>query len=394
MRVCCADHARRALRQRKRRPRRPLEVPLQSRLRPRHTLVIVVAGAAITGVLAGLARLGIHAGWGGSHALAHGPLFVLGVFGTVVSLERAQALGARWALATPAAFAASAVAMLFALPLAPWLAAASGFGMVTINVVAVGRRPSQVPWLLLAGSALLLLGNIQWARGAPVFLLAPAWMGFFVLTIAAERQRHSRNVSPPRWASHMFVAIVTGFVLAVGLSTVGVSAGIRLLGAAMVSLALWQLRFDIARETIRQAGYARFMGIGARAGMGWLLIGGGVLLLRELPPAGPVYDAALHAVFVGYVLSTAFAHSLDVLPTVAGVRVPFTPFLYGPLILLHVSLAVRVFGDLAGSLPLRQLGAIGNALAIALFGATVVTVATVSRRKILSRPPSGGGSSG
>ena len=93
-------------------------------------------------------------------------------------------------------------------------------------------------------------------------------------------------------------------------------------------------------------------------------------------------------------LSTAFAHSLDVLPTVAGVRVSFTPFLYAPLMLLHVSLAVRVFGDLAGSLLLRQLGALGNALAIALFGATVVTVAFASPRKTLSPPPSGGRSSG
>jgi hypothetical protein len=266
--------------------------------------------------------------------------------------------------------------------------------MVAINVVAAVSRPPQVVWLLLAGSALLLLGNVQWARGSPLFLLMPAWIGFFVLTIVAERQRHSRSVSPPRWASHVFVAIVAGLVLAVGVRTVGVPAGMRLLGTAMMCLALWQLRFDIARETIRQRGYPRFMGIGARAGMAWLLVAGILLVLRELPPAGPVYDAALHAVFVGYVLSTAFAHSLDVLPTVAGVRVPFTPYLYVPLTLLHASLAVRVFGDLAGSLMLRQLGAVGNALAIGLFGATVLTVAFASQRKTLSPRPSGGRSSG
>jgi hypothetical protein len=344
----------------------------------RRTLVIVVAAAAITGVLAGLARLGIRVGWAASHAADHGPLLVVGVFGTVVALERAVALGRRWALAAPVVSAATAAAMLVGWSLAPWIAAASSAGMLATNLVAAARRPTQVTWLLLAGSALLLLGNLRWAAGDPLFRLVPAWIGFFVLTIVAERQRHSRNAPPPLWAARLLVAIVTMLIIAVGARVIGVRPGIHVLGAAMMSVAVWQLRYDVARETIRQAGYPRFMGIGARAGMVWLLAAGGLLVLYDLPPAGPVYDAALHAAFVGYVLSTAFAHALDVLPTVAGVRIPFTPLLYAPLALLHASLIGRVLGDVGDVLLLRRVGAVGNALAIGLFG--LVAVAARLRR--------------
>ena len=331
-------------------------------------------------MLAGLARLGVASGWGSGHAAAHGPLLVLGAFGTVVAVERAQALGARWGFAAPAAFAAAAAAILLAWPMAAWVAAAASGGMLAVNLMAVRRRSTQVGWLLLAGSVLLFTGSLQWAAGQPVFRLVPTWIGFFVLTIAAERQRHSRGLPAPLWATRVLVVIVVTLVAAVAARLAGVRAAIHALGAAMAALSMWQLRYDIARKTMRQSGYPRFMGSGAGAGMVWLLVAGILLIHGDLPPAGPRYDAAAHAVFVGYVLSTAFAHALDVLPVVAGVRIPFTPLLYAPLALLHASLLGRVLGDLAGMLALRRAGAIGNALAIGLFGATVIASGLRARR--------------
>ena len=45
------------------------------------------------------------------------------------------------------------------------------------------------------------------------------------------------------------------------------------------------------------------------AGAGWLVITGGLLLVRGLPAAGPDYDAPLHALFVGFVMSAVLAHA-------------------------------------------------------------------------------------
>lgn len=52
--------------------------------------------ALVAGVAGGLARLGGHALLPGAAAAWHGPLMVGAFFGTVIALERAVALGARW----------------------------------------------------------------------------------------------------------------------------------------------------------------------------------------------------------------------------------------------------------------------------------------------------------
>ena len=83
-------------------------------MRPRlgHALVVTIASAALTGVVAGLARLGLSVDWAASRAGDHGPLLVLGVFAVVVAQERAAVLGSRWALAAPAGSACAAIAIL------------------------------------------------------------------------------------------------------------------------------------------------------------------------------------------------------------------------------------------------------------------------------------------
>ena len=189
----------------------------------RRALLLVAAATALTAVLGGLARLGLMVAWGPRHAMAHGPLFVLGVFGTVISLERAVALGARWSLVAPGAAAAAAIAMLGASPWAPWAAVLSALALATVNAAIVRRQSAPFTWVVLLGSLI-------------------AW-----------------------------------------------------------------------------------------------LIAGGALLARDgITVAGPAHDAALHAVFVGHVLSMVFAHAPIILPAVARVRVPFSAWLYLLLGLLHV----------------------------------------------------------
>ncbi|RME44851.1 MAG: hypothetical protein D6796_11275 [Caldilineae bacterium] len=83
--------------------------------------------------------------------------------------------------------------------------------------------------------------------------------------------------------------------------------------------------------------------------------------------AGPYYDAALHTVFVGFVLSMIFGHAPIIFPAVSGRAIPFSPRFYSHLALLHLSLVLRVAGDLGGSLPLRQWGGLLNVAAILLF---------------------------
>src|SRR5450756_2834249 len=74
-------------------------------------LLLLAFASLFLGIDAGLARLG----WsspGAALAAVHGPLMASGFFGTVISLERAVALGRRWAYSAPLASALGALAAM------------------------------------------------------------------------------------------------------------------------------------------------------------------------------------------------------------------------------------------------------------------------------------------
>jgi hypothetical protein len=75
-----------------------------------------------------------------------------------------------------------------------------------------------------------------------------------------------------------------------------------------------------------------------------------------------------------------FAHAPIIFPAVARVSVPFSPLYYLPLSVLHLGLAARMAGDLAGSVALRQWGGIANAVALGLFVLSLVGARYVGRR--------------
>jgi hypothetical protein len=70
-----------------------------------------------------------------------------------------------------------------------------------------------------------------------------------------------------------------------------------------------------------------------------------------------------------------FGHAPIIFPAMLGVPVNFQPAFYIQLILLHVSLALRVFADDANLHPLRMWGGLLNEIAILLFmGMTAYSV--------------------
>lgn len=350
-----------------------------SELLLRRGLLLMVAAALLTGVFAGLARMGVVVAWGPTYVLTHGPLLVLGAFSTVIALERAVAFGRAWGLLAPCVGAAAAVAMLCGAPWAPWVATASAVALVGLNAAIVKRQAAAFTWLMLLGSAVLLLGDVVWALGRPVYEVVPTWLAFFVLTIVAERLELSRLAPTPRWASVALVALASLLALLACACALGFAPPLRVLGVVLALVGAWQLRFDLARRVLRRPGLPRFAALGVLLGAAWLLVAGMLLASLGLPPAGPLYDAELHCVFVGYVLSMVFAHAPIILPAVARVSVPFTKLLYAPLAVLHLGLVARVTADLVGDALMRRAGGIANAVALGLF-VLVVLYARVPRR--------------
>ncbi len=347
----------------------------------RRVLLLAAAGAAVVAVLAGLGRLGVVSGWCGSHAAAHGPLFVLGALAVVIQVERAAFLGHRWGYAAPVLGTCVTVTVLANLPGAPAFAIASALALVAVNASIVRGRPTAFAWLMLVGSGVLLVGAIAWALDRPVYQLVSAWMAFLVLTIVAERVEISRLGPMPRRTVLWVAGIIATFAASACAAAFGVSYALRGFGAAAILVGVWQVRFDMARRTLDRPGLSRFAAVGVLLGTSWLILSGVLFATTAVPPAGPLYDAALHAVFVGYVLSMVFSHAPFILPIVARASVPFSPWLYVPLLVLHVGLLARVVGDLASRSDLRQAGGVANAAALVLFVLFVLVAALMRRAK-------------
>lgn len=333
---------------------------------------MLLAGVSLlTGLWAGLARMS----WllpipNSQFVLVHGPLMVVGFLGTLIGLERAVALKRWWAYGIPVLSVASALsALLAATPqLAASLAAVASILMVAVFVTLYRQYPSE-HFIVMALSGLgWLVGNALWFMEEAGFVFVPWWVGFLVLMIAGERLELSRVRRPS-------ATVRTIFQLSLGIAITGIvyslfdfHFGLRIAGAGLLMIALWLLRYDLAWQSARQAGLPRFMALCLIAGYVWLAAGGLLwIVFAAFFSAGPRYDAMLHAIFLGFVFSMIFAHAPIILPTITGLRLPFGDLFYLHAGLLHLSVLLRIAGDLGPWLSLQRWGGLLNVLAILLF---------------------------
>ena len=113
----------------------------------------------------------------------------------------------------------------------------------------------------------------------------------------------------------------------------------------------------------------------------WLAVAGVSMLVFGLAPGHASYDAALHALLLGFVFAMVFGHAPVIFPAVLRVAVPYHPRFYAPLLLLHASLLLRVTGDAAGQFDLTRWGALLSALALLAFIASTAAAVLGGRRR-------------
>lgn len=343
---------------------------------PGRLLLLLPAGAALVGGLwAGLVRVGA-LDVGVHLASLHGPLMICGFLGTLISLERAVAVDSGPAYAVPALAAIGGIGLLAGLPwtFSALAALLAGVGLVGVFALLARREPTLHVAVMALGAVAWILGTLAWLRGAPMATATAWWAGFLILTIVAERLELNRVRRLPPWASGLLVTLVAILLVALPLAEARPDLGVPLMGAALLGMAAWLLAFDVARVTVRGRGLSRFVAVCLLSGYAWLGVGGALLLTGGPTFTGPLYDAQLHAIFVGFVLSMIFGHAPVVLPAVLQVALRYRPVSYLPLALLHATLLVRVAGDLAGVAGPRQWGAVGGVAAVALF--VVLSVAS------------------
>ncbi|MCM2276629.1 MAG: hypothetical protein NDJ89_00960 [Oligoflexia bacterium] len=364
---------------------------------------IPILGMLLFGVLGGLGRLGALATWGLPPVSIglHGPLMVLGFLGTVIAIERAKALGRFWGYLAPAGNIAGVALLLAGSPVAAPALLLSNAIFVAILGHFFRLQPALHSAALAGAAVLLLAGNAVYFMTGAVPQAVPWWMAFLALTIAGERLELGRLLRLSARARGAFVLFASLLPLGAAWNLLAAPASadalaspaLALFGAGLLGLSIWLLLNDVARRTVRFAGLPRFIAICLISGNAWLGISGGLMLFFGLGGgAGPVYDAVLHALFVGFVFSMIFGHAPVILPAVAKITVPFRSYFYGHLALLHLSLVLRLAGDFGGAGELRYWGAALNGIALVFFFlATAASALRGVRPKILQTPDNRGG---
>lgn len=335
----------------------------------------------LVGTLAGLARLGWPMPDIASAAVTlHGPLMIGGFFGVVIALERAVAISRWWAYAGPLLAGLGALlAALGAGQAAGWLFLSGGIVFTAASLDVLRRQHAMFTVTLALGAACWPIGTSLWLAGHPVYSAVPWWLAFLILTIAGERLELSRFLPPSSGANIAFGVILVAIL--VGLLANTTAWGGTVFAIALLALAGWLLRQDIARRTVRSKGLTRFIALCLLAGYAWLAIGALVALWAGgFVPGGASYDAALHALTLGFVFSMVFGHAAIILPAVLRVTLPYHPTFYVPLVLLHTSLAIRLLGDAGAGYAWTRIGGMLNAITLAVFIGTMLAAVVRGKR--------------
>jgi hypothetical protein len=322
--------------------------------------------------------------------ISHGPLMVSGFLGTLIGLERAVALGARWAYLGPLATALGGILLIFRLggSLGALLITFGSLMLVLIFLAIVRRHLAVYTVTMALGALVWLVSNLLWLSGRPIYQIVLWWAGFLILTIAGERRELGRLLSLSHGVLRVFMIIITLFLAGLVASLWLPDIGIRLAGLSMFALAIWLFRYDIARKTVRKAGLPRYTAICLLSGYFWLLVAGILILVYGQLVAGLQYDAYLHAIFLGFVFSMLFTHAPIIFPAVLGDPVVYNPFFYVFLIILQVSLTGRVVADLSGLWQARLWTGALNAIALTLFMGTMMFMVLRGRKSGEPPPPS------
>ena len=356
-------------------------------LRPSQRAPLLALGfvGLLLGVTAGLARLGYPMPDVSSAASAwHGPLMIGGFFGVVIALERAVAIGGYAAYLGPLLGGLGSLAIAAGEPaFGAWLLFGASAVLLGASVDVFRRQRALFTLTLVLGAACWVVGNLAWALGATVFGVVTWWLAFLILTIAGERLELSRFLPPSAGARRAFVAIVV--LIFTGLAASGRPLGIPLFALGLLALSGWLAKQDIARRTVRKQGLTRFIALCLLSGYAWLAVGALTMLTGGFAAGTRAYDAAVHALALGFVFSMVFGHAPVIFPAVLRIAVPYHPSFYVPLALLQASLAVRLAGDAAERYDWTRAGGLLNAVALAAFVAFTAGAVLRARTKAPAR---------
>ncbi len=215
--------------------------------------------------------------------------------------------------------------------------------------------------IMLIGTLSLLAGYLMLMNSHFYPASVSFWFAFLLLLVTGERMELTKFLPVSKSASSVLLICISLFFIGLVFNFHG--SGHLLTGFSMMLMALWLIRYDVAVKSLRMPGLHRYIAFNLLAGFVWLLVTG--LLLFFKPSSVYMYDATIHAFFLGFTFSMIFAHGPVIYPGIAGIpKRAFHVSLYLWCLLLQFSLVIRLFADFDVLFKLRELSGLLNVIAL------------------------------
>lgn len=237
---------------------------------------------------------------------------------------------------------------------------------------------------------IMLIGTIALTGGYIMLInlnlypaAVPFWFAFITFTVIGERLELARFLPQGHFKNNFLLLTIALYFAGLLFNYHG--SGHLLSGLSMILMTLWLARFDIALKSVKMKGLHRYIASNLIAGYFWLAVTG--ILLFFAPVYSLVYDATLHAFFIGFMFSMIFAHGPIILPGVAGIlKRPYHPVLYAWGAILQFSLVMRIACDFMEWTKLREFSSLVNVITVLGFFINVFILMIAGAREPAKKP--------
>lgn len=215
-------------------------------------------------------------------------------------------------------------------------------------------QPAVMHIMALAAAALLLaLAVTRRVPAAHNMGLTLLLLAFPVLTVLGERIELGSVLNPKlqRYAPRMvpLLAVSVAFFLAGGLAGGSRAGGLILVGGSLLWMAVAAVlaRGEVALLRRRGDALYRYLSRSVMVAYGWLVLGALLAAAYGLAPGYQLFDAASHAVALGFVFGMILAHGPVIVPALLGREASWHHLSLWPLALHSAGTVLRVGGRLA-----------------------------------------------
>jgi hypothetical protein len=333
----------------------------------------------LIGMYVGLIRIGWQLPvWNGMPISHHGVIMVGSFLGSLICLERVVTLKSRLPILVPIVMLASMPIMLLQFSFFAYQMLILGsLGYVIISAKIAYQYKFASDYVILLGAIFQLIANLILYKTNSYPMAFSGWMLFLLFTIVGERLNLTRFLPVTKWDRIELYVWLGLLVISSALYHSGLAI---LVGISQIGTAQWLLRNDIALINSKKEGQFKFLGFSLIGAYFWLFLSG----LISLQKHGNyfLYDALLHAFFVGFVLSMIMAHAPIIFPSILKINVkPYHPIFFVWLGGLHISLLMRIVGDFIQNNWLRKMGGLFNGLSFLVFLISMVYFIIQQKRK-------------